>query len=229
MLVDPFGDRLVASDSPKEDQGRVEILVEACDPSEAAEFGYTINGILVSDFYSPRFFDPLEAPAVRYSFTGAIQQPRQVLRGGYLSWHDPSSNEWWQEIWFGGPAPTFRSLGCLNARDGSFRSQIDRLTTQATSEAQANGLRAARAAGLAAGSIEHVTVARAANLRRQIDTLIGGSPAKHIADSRRTKAHQKTKHGQHHVETERLSAAAGSNGSTSVQGLRVAPSLWSNA
>ena len=30
MLVDPFGSRLIAGDSPKSDQGRVEILVEAC-------------------------------------------------------------------------------------------------------------------------------------------------------------------------------------------------------
>jgi hypothetical protein len=30
MLVDPFGNRLVAGDSPKPDQGRVQFLVEAC-------------------------------------------------------------------------------------------------------------------------------------------------------------------------------------------------------
>ncbi len=78
MLVDPFGNRLIASDSPKADQGRVQVLVEACDPSEAAEFGYTVNGILVSDFYSTRYFDPLVASGVRYSFTGAVQEPRQA-------------------------------------------------------------------------------------------------------------------------------------------------------
>src|SRR5262249_21691191 len=103
MLVDPFGNRLVAGDSPKPDQGRVEFLVEVCDPSEAAEFGYTVNGILVSDFYTPNYFDPVASPSVRYSFTGAIKAPRQVLKGGYLSWHDPVSNHWWQERWFGTP------------------------------------------------------------------------------------------------------------------------------
>src|SRR4051794_3432612 len=50
MLVDPFGNRLAAGDSPKPDQKRVQFLVEACDPSEATEFAYTVNGILVSDF-----------------------------------------------------------------------------------------------------------------------------------------------------------------------------------
>jgi hypothetical protein len=50
--------------------GRVEFLVEACDPSEAAEFGYTIDNLLVSDFYTPRYFDPVQSDSVRYSFTG---------------------------------------------------------------------------------------------------------------------------------------------------------------
>ena len=36
MLVDPSGNRTVATNSPKPDQGRVLILVEVSDPSEAA-------------------------------------------------------------------------------------------------------------------------------------------------------------------------------------------------
>src|SRR5262245_1648996 len=34
MLADPFGNRLIAGDSPMEGQGRVQILVEVSDPSE---------------------------------------------------------------------------------------------------------------------------------------------------------------------------------------------------
>jgi hypothetical protein len=68
---------------------RVDFLVEVCDPCEDAAFAYQVNGITVSDFYMPHFFDPLPAPNVRYSFSGAIAAPRTVLRGGYLTWHDP--------------------------------------------------------------------------------------------------------------------------------------------
>src|SRR5215213_12027923 len=100
MMVDPLGNRLIAGPSLKEDQGRVEYLVEVADPSEAAEFGYTINGILMSDFYGPQFFDPVAAQGVRYSFTGAITEPRQVLQGGYISWHEPISGHWWQLVHF---------------------------------------------------------------------------------------------------------------------------------
>jgi hypothetical protein len=128
MLVDPFGNRLVAGDSPKPDQGRVEFLVEVCDPSEAAAFAYTVNGITVSDFYTSAYFDPIQAAGVRYSFTGAITEPRQVLRGGYLSWHDPVSDHWWQEIFFGNE-PQFRDLGKLTQQPHqSLRMMIDRLT-----------------------------------------------------------------------------------------------------
>jgi hypothetical protein len=124
MLVDPFGKRLVPGQSPIESQGRVEFLVEVCDPSEAGSFGYTVNGIAVSDFYTPHYFDPETNPAVRYSFTGAVTEPRQVLKGGYLSWHDPVSDHWFQEIFFNAD-PEFRDLGRLtaNARE-NFRRLI---------------------------------------------------------------------------------------------------------
>src|SRR5262249_42939044 len=139
MLVDPFGNRLMAGDSPKPDQGRVEFLVEVCDPSEAAEYAYTVNGILVADFYTPKYFDPVFAPGIRYSFTGAITEPRQVLPGGYLSWHDLASDHWWQEIWFDGSQPTFRDIGRLEIKAGSLRAQIDRITTAEQEKAMARG------------------------------------------------------------------------------------------
>ena len=54
MLADPFGNRLVAGDSPDpKRRGRVEFLVEVCDPCEAPGLGYTVNGVRVSDFYFP--------------------------------------------------------------------------------------------------------------------------------------------------------------------------------
>ena len=77
-------------------QRRVRYLVEVCDPSEAGAFGYSVNGVMVSDFYTPDFFDPVPVSSVRYSFTGAIKAPRTVLKDGYISWHDPITNHWMQ-------------------------------------------------------------------------------------------------------------------------------------
>lgn len=129
MLADPFGNRLIAGDSIKPGQGRVEYLVEVCDPSEDVRFSYTVNGISVSDFYSPRFFDPAKTSGARYSFTGAIRRPREVLKNGYLSWRDPASNHWWQQIYFGA-RKRFRDLGVLTSSAESLRAQIDRLTVR---------------------------------------------------------------------------------------------------
>jgi hypothetical protein len=133
MLTDPFGNRLVAGQSPDPGQGRVEFLVEVADPVTDRAFAYTVNGVLVSDFYTPRYFDPLRAEGVRYSFTGAIQEPREVLRGGYLVWHDPEAGEWWQQSWFSGDAPATRSLGPI-LPDCGLRSAVDRITARHRAE-----------------------------------------------------------------------------------------------
>jgi len=124
MLADPWGNRLIAANSPKPDQGRVEFLVEVADPSEAPDFGYTVNGILLSDFLTPHFWDPEAVPGVRYSYMNRIQGPRQILRGGYMSWHDPVSDHWWQQVWFNSQ-PQFRDLGALTGRVASLRAAID--------------------------------------------------------------------------------------------------------
>ena len=176
MIVDPFGDRLVAGDSPKPDQGRVRFLVEVSDPSEDASFGYSVNGVLVSDFYTPNFFDPVVATSVRYSFTGAIKRPRQVLKGGYLSWVVSETNHWWQETWFdGGASSKFRDIGVLSATAGSFRSQLDRITGAETAKALASGRASAKVAGLTAARTQDTSNAIAAAWRQQIQGLRKGS------------------------------------------------------
>ena len=178
MLVDPSGDRLIAGDSPKQDQGRVSFLVEVADPSEAAQFAYTCNGILVSDFYTPNFFDPVQSSAVRYSFTGAITEPRQVLPGGYLSWVDSTTGHWWQETMFDGSEPAFRDLGALDSKNGSLRSQIDRKTASETANALSPGRAAAMVAGLTAAANRKSTASKAVRWRAQIESLLGPAQSK---------------------------------------------------
>jgi len=191
MLVDPFGNRLVAGDSPKDDQGRVMFLVEVADPAEAADFGYSVNGILVSDFYTPNYFDPVAAPGVRYSFTGSITEPRQVLRGGYLSWKDPVSDHWWQETWFDGDEPSFRDIGILDQKEGNARSLIDRITNVQTARAAARGRVNAAGAGLTAAVIGKSTTSRAVMWRQEIAQLLkrpsDGSADRPAAERRRAR------------------------------------------
>jgi hypothetical protein len=171
MSADPFGNRLVQSRSIMEGQGRVEYLVEVADPSEAPAFGYHVNGVLVSDFYTPNFFDPEQTEGTRYSFGGHIKEPRQVLQGGYLSWHDPPSDHWWQQIWFDGD-PEFIRLGVLDASKGSLRAQIDRKTPIPEMVEDLPEESAVLAATQrSSDSIEESTAARARVLRTQIEGI----------------------------------------------------------
>jgi hypothetical protein len=172
MSADPFGNRLIASRSVKRGQGRVQYLVEVADPSEGAEFGYHVNGVLVSDFYTPQFFDPVTTPGTRYSFTGAIKKPRQVLRGGYLSWHHPPTDHWWQQRWFSGDKPVFKDLGVLQGSEGSIRAQIDRLTPMRDMvEDLAPRSKVLTEAKAVREEVDQSTAARARTLRAHIDEI----------------------------------------------------------
>jgi hypothetical protein len=173
MLGDPSGNRLVAGKSPKPDQGVVEFLVEVADPSEAPENGYTINGLLVSDFFTPHFYDPVAVPGVRYSFTGAVDGPRKILPGGYISWHDPVSDHWWQQVWFDTQEPDFRDLGRLTARAGSLRSAIDS-RTETIARIAASGPQSDRfaAARTLTAAVKETTAARADRWSSRIEELL---------------------------------------------------------
>jgi hypothetical protein len=128
MVVDPWGSRTVPGGSPMAGQGLVDILVEACDPSGGAQWGYTVNGYLVSDFCTPNYYDPVAAPGVRYSFTGALTGPRQILRDGYLSWRDPATGEWWQGDRMDRSELRFTRLGRLDEDGRPIRERVDERT-----------------------------------------------------------------------------------------------------
>jgi hypothetical protein len=119
MLVDPYGNRLQTSNAITIDQGQIgdaegkyEYLVEACDPCEANNCAYQIDGVLVSDFITPDFYDPAVTSSARYSFTGAVKKPRQILPGGYISWVDPQTSEMKQILWVDpSQKPIIKNLG----------------------------------------------------------------------------------------------------------------------
>jgi hypothetical protein len=179
MLADPFGNRTIAGAPPKQATGaakklkRVVYLVEVCDPCEDASQGYTVNGIGVSDFITPRYYDPSESTAVRYSFVGGIKSPHQVLKNGYVSFGDPVTNRWYQVVMQGNKAVT-RSLGVLNISNSSLRESVDHAVRAMTKgyrtgravSASLLGAAAGRKSGYAEGSI-----ARAKALRSLIRKL----------------------------------------------------------
>lgn len=127
MLVDPYGNKLAYAGSKDPNQGKVKYLVEVCDPCEDPSFAYSVNGILMSDFYTPNFFDPQKVPGVRYSYTGSITEPLEIKKNGYISWKDPITGQWYQETYFG-TKPVIKVLEGMKDFGSSLRSQVDRLT-----------------------------------------------------------------------------------------------------
>jgi hypothetical protein len=131
MLVDPSGNRLQPSTSIQIENGKIvdgtgqfAYLVEACDPCEADSFAYPIQGVAVSDFLTPHFYDAAVTPGTRYSFTGAIKAPRQILPGGYISWVNQQTNEMQQLLWVDpAKAPKIVNLG--PASGASLREWVD--------------------------------------------------------------------------------------------------------
>jgi hypothetical protein len=86
LLANPYGNRLVAATHPVDRERRVNYVLEVCDPP--LSIWYPVNGVPVSDFYTPRYFDPVRTAETLYSFTGSLAYPLQILEGGYVSWID---------------------------------------------------------------------------------------------------------------------------------------------
>ena len=134
MLVDPYGNRMQSSVAIEIVKGKIQdgtgqfgYLVEACDPCEDNSCAYTINGVAVSDFITPHFYDPLVTPGTRYSFTGKIKGPRQILPGGYISWVNIEIDEW-QQLMYVDPRkpPTIQNIGKAD-QSKNLREWIDGL------------------------------------------------------------------------------------------------------
>jgi len=77
--------------------------LEVCDAVEADHLGYEIDGVSVSDFITPSWFEPTEAD--RVDFMKRISKRLELAPGGYISVLDPAKG--WTQLSaesFGGPA-----------------------------------------------------------------------------------------------------------------------------
>jgi hypothetical protein len=77
--------------------------LEVCDAVEADELGYQIDGVLLSDFVTPAWFEPTAAD--RLDFKQHLSKQLQLAPGGYISILD--SGKGWTQITArgeGGPA-----------------------------------------------------------------------------------------------------------------------------
>ncbi len=169
MLVDPYGNRVQNSTSIEiknneivDGTGEFAYLVEACDPCEADNYTYSIQGISVSDFITPHFYEPAVTPGTRYSFTGAIKKPREILPGGYISWVNQELGEMQQLLWVDTTKPpVIRNLGPAQGARTSLRAWVDSIMHKETGKATARSAKDE----LSKARVEH-NRAKRANLER---------------------------------------------------------------
>lgn len=111
MAVDPW------LNSAYQDAQGIFWAGEVCDPVEDDQYGYTIGGILVSDFVTPNWFGHKDAqgPVDRQ---GHAQSAFEVLTGGYAQKWDPQQG--WQQVT---GAKAMKSARIAHAPKGSRRER----------------------------------------------------------------------------------------------------------
>jgi hypothetical protein len=112
MLADPWINWCaVGSDSKV-------YALEVCDAVEADDLGYEIDGVLLSDFVTPAWFEPISAD--RFDFKQRVSKELQLARGGYISVLNPNSG--WTQVTATGEGDPPISNGSRRARRGLEKS-----------------------------------------------------------------------------------------------------------
>jgi hypothetical protein len=98
MLADPDVNLTVEVDDA---HGRpVFYSYEICDPVESDSLAYEIDGVKVSNFVLPSYFESFHKEGKRYDYRGALKGPAPALApDGYLSVYDPASGRGWSQIY----------------------------------------------------------------------------------------------------------------------------------
>jgi len=92
MLVDP-NINLCAFD----EEARRLYAYEVCDAVEADNLAYDIDGVKVSDFVLPGWFEPNHiAKGEKFAFKSSVGGPFQLLPGGYIGYFDLNGAGWQQ-------------------------------------------------------------------------------------------------------------------------------------
>ena len=71
---------------------------EVADACEADNYGYTIGNTLVSDFVFPAWFQSFAPRGTQLDQQSHIQQPFEILPGGYIGVFDITNGSGWQQL-----------------------------------------------------------------------------------------------------------------------------------
>jgi hypothetical protein len=112
MLLDPYVSNVAFNQETV--TGGTLYAYELCDPVEDDSVGYVINGVQVSDFVFPAWFEGWRAPnSTHFDHHGAVNAPFTLAPGGYVSIFEvaPDTQGWTQKFAENGPGKRFLTKG----------------------------------------------------------------------------------------------------------------------
>ena len=89
MMYNPYIDKLDQTDSSKK------IMMEIADATNG--LGYKINGIEVSNFVTPDYYNAYADDELKKDFMGVLKKPYELYEGGYMSFLD-AYGDYWQAV-----------------------------------------------------------------------------------------------------------------------------------
>lgn len=102
MLGDPGINLMVSKFSGRD--GNILYAYEVCDPCQDIKFSYKINGVNVSNFVYPSWFEQINHPkGTKFDHLGKIKAPFQLLENGYITINRVNDKKGWVDV--DGPAP----------------------------------------------------------------------------------------------------------------------------
>ena len=128
MVIAPEGNRQLFTAPPGSNDPSVEkvaYLIEPCDPVYSAEYGYPINGWLMSNFCYPSYYTLAGLPP--YDKQGQLTAPRTLSPGGYVCYQD-GAGDWIRWSMFDGNYDTtnFGKTPVMTSERSSLRSWLDK-------------------------------------------------------------------------------------------------------
>lgn len=116
LLADPTLNRV------RQVHGKL-VAVEVGDPCEADADGYEIDGVQVSDFVFPTYFQARPHKGAKFDQQGLLKGPFPALRpDGYISVYDQHSG--WVQL-YGRKCPEFRQRAPLGSRRERRRTPVE--------------------------------------------------------------------------------------------------------
>jgi hypothetical protein len=99
-VLEMLGDPDINLGAYREEKGKIVFYAyEVCDPCEDDPDGYLIDGILVSDFVFPAWFEGFRKEgSTQFDFRKLISKPFQLLPNGYIGMFDPASHRGWHQV-----------------------------------------------------------------------------------------------------------------------------------